>query len=194
MYRAAIGLKPRDARATRSWVTHYRTRASTRTPSQLSARQSGSRRITWTRTSASAMHSQHPASWTTRSPAIARRSDQTGSCPGPLIPRQRCRPTHTSEAPLEQDKLDEAVTAFREAIRLKPDDVESRMSMAYALQIQEKLDEAVAAYREAIRLKPDYAEAHYNLGTVLYEQEKFDEAEAEFDEARRLKPGIDEEP
>ena len=70
----------------------------------------------------------------------------------------------------DQGKLDEAVAAYREAIRLEPNHAQAYSGLVLALKAQGKLDEAVAAYREAIRLKPDNAEAHFNLGGVLRAQ------------------------
>ena len=51
--------------------------------------------------------------------------------------------------------LPEAVAAFKEAIRLKPESPESHYNLGIALQQQGKLAEAVAAHKEATRLKPD---------------------------------------
>ena len=90
-----------------------------------------------------------------------------------------------------QRKLDEAIAAYREAIRLKPDDCRGPLSTSASPDAQGKLDEAVAEYREAIRLKPDDAIAHYNLGQALNAQGKLDEAIAELPrgdpaQARRL--------
>jgi tetratricopeptide (TPR) repeat protein len=70
----------------------------------------------------------------------------------------------------DQGKLDEAVAAYREAIRLEPNLVQAYSGLVLALKDQGKLDEAVAAYREAIRLKPDSALARFNLGGVLRAQ------------------------
>ena len=72
-----------------------------------------------------------------------------------------------SVLPKDQGKLDEAIAAYREAIRLKPELAKAYSALVLALKAQGKLDEAVAAYREAIRLKPDNAEAHLNLGGIL---------------------------
>ena len=104
---------------------------------------------------------QRPASTrgssTRRSPPTARRSGSSPTTP---------RPTSTSATPCSsQGKLDEAIAAYREAIRLKPDYAEAHSNLGIALAGQGKLDEAIAEYREAIRLKPDYAAAHNNLGT-----------------------------
>jgi Flp pilus assembly protein TadD len=87
-----------------------------------------------------------------------------------------------------QGKHAEAVAAFREALRLKPDYAEAHNNHGNALDLQGKHAEAVEAYREAIRLRPDYPEAHCNLGTALDSQGKHAEAAAAYREATRLRP------
>jgi serine/threonine-protein kinase len=84
-------------------------------------------------------------------------------------------------------KRDEAMAAFREAIRLKPY-ARAHNRLGDALVDQGKVDEAIAAYREAIRLQPDDAEAHIRLGAVLCDtKHNYTGAEGEFREAIRLK-------
>jgi serine/threonine-protein kinase len=90
------------------------------------------------------------------------------------------------------EALGDAVAAFRETIRRKPDYVEAHVSLGRALEDQGKPDQAIAEYREAIRLKPDYALAHCNLGNPLMAMKKLDEAIAEYREAIRLRPGYGE--
>jgi tetratricopeptide (TPR) repeat protein len=87
-----------------------------------------------------------------------------------------------------QGKLAEAITAYREAIRLKPDYAVAHSNLGTALRGQGKLAEAIAVYREAIRLKPDFAAAHFSLGVALRDQGKLTEAIAAFREAIRLEP------
>ena len=67
-------------------------------------------------------------------------------------------------------RLDEAIAACRQAIRLKPDLAEAHYNLGIALQGKGQLDEAIAAYRQAIGIKPDFAKAHYNLGSTLRRQ------------------------
>jgi protein O-GlcNAc transferase len=61
------------------------------------------------------------------------------------------------------DKLDEAIAAYREAIRLRPDYAETFANLGKVLRNIARLDEALACFREAIRLKPDLIYAHENL-------------------------------
>ena len=92
----------------------------------------------------------------------------------------------------EQGKLDEAIAAYRQAIRVKPDFADAHSNLGLALQEQGKLDEAIAAYRQAIGIKPDLAEAHSNLGNALKEQGKLDEAVTAFRQAIGIKSDLAE--
>jgi tetratricopeptide (TPR) repeat protein len=59
-----------------------------------------------------------------------------------------------------------AETAYREAIRLDPEDAEAHDGLGLALTGLERYVEAEAAFREAIRLDPEDAEAHLYLETL----------------------------
>src|SRR5262249_45230592 len=76
----------------------------------------------------------------------------------------------------DKGQLDEAITEYREAIRIKKDDPVAHRNLGGALRDKGRLDEAIAEFREAIRLKKDDAEAHLNLGQALGEQGHFAEA------------------
>jgi protein O-GlcNAc transferase len=53
-----------------------------------------------------------------------------------------------------QEKLDDAIASYREAIRLKPDYAEAHFNLGSALAQQGNLEEAEDAFEEARRLKP----------------------------------------
>ncbi len=88
------------------------------------------------------------------------------------------------------DRSDDAVTEYREALRLKPDNSWVQVALDTTLKEQGKLDEEVASCREAVRLHPDDPWAHANLAGTLKASRKLDEAIAEFREAIRLKPDM----
>ena len=75
-----------------------------------------------------------------------------------------------------QGKLDDAVAAYRHAIRLKPKNATAHTDLGYALAAQGKLDDAVAACRQAIRLETGDAAAHAYLGYALRQQGKLADA------------------
>jgi tetratricopeptide (TPR) repeat protein len=83
--------------------------------------------------------------------------------------------------------LDEAIAAFRQAIRIKKDDGLAHYNLGLVLARTGRTDEAIAAYREAVRLQKDYPEAHQALGNVLYSKKRLDEAIAAFRRATRLR-------
>ncbi len=87
-----------------------------------------------------------------------------------------------------QNKLAEAVEAFRTAVRIRPDFAAAHHELGWALADLGKLDDAIVAYRKARRLKPDSVAGYNNLASVLRELGKPMEAIAEIREAIRLEP------
>lgn len=69
---------------------------------------------------------------------------------------------------VNENKLDEALECYSQAVRLKPDNPIMRYNLGVALERKRELKEAIAQYREAIRLQPKYAKAHRNLAVALY--------------------------
>ncbi len=86
-----------------------------------------------------------------------------------------------------QGKLEEAASAYRAAVALKPAYAEAQFNLGAVLHQKHELDAAEAAYRRAIALDPGIAVAHNNLGTVLKDRGLPDEALAAFAKATTLK-------
>ena len=84
--------------------------------------------------------------------------------------------------------LEQAITAYKKVISLKPDYVDAYTNMGVALQNQGKLEEAIDAHKKSISLKPDYAVAYSNMGNVLKDQGKLDEAIEAYNKAISIKP------
>jgi len=72
-----------------------------------------------------------------------------------------------------QGKLDEAIKAYDEAIRINPLDAEAWDGRGNALGDQGKYDEAIKAYDEAIRLEPNNAVVWSNKGATLKDQAEY---------------------
>jgi tetratricopeptide (TPR) repeat protein len=60
-------------------------------------------------------------------------------------------------------QFEEALSAARDALRLRPDYAEAHNNVAAACAALGRWDEAAAAAREALRLRPDFPLAHNNL-------------------------------
>ena len=84
--------------------------------------------------------------------------------------------------------LEQAITAYKKVISLKPDYVDAYSNMGVALQNQGKYEEAIDAHKKSISLKPDYAVAYSNMGNVLKDQGKLDKAIEAYDKAISIKP------
>ncbi len=90
-----------------------------------------------------------------------------------------------------QQKYEEAVAHFTEALRLNPGYEKAHYNLGNAFYTRGKYHEAVAHFTEALRLHPGYVNAHNNLGNVLFAQGKYEAAAACYAEAVRLNPAAD---
>ncbi len=87
-------------------------------------------------------------------------------------------------------RLDDAIAAFRRALKLRPDFPEAHSNLADALRESGSLEEALLACQRAIELNPNSAESHCVRGTVLREQGELEEALACFRHALQLSPKL----
>lgn len=85
-----------------------------------------------------------------------------------------------------QKKWMEAVSVFRNAVRLAPDSVAARRSLGVALSFVGKGVEAVETLREAVKLDENDAVTHYALGTLHSARNEPDQAFFHFDRAESL--------
>jgi Flp pilus assembly protein TadD len=79
------------------------------------------------------------------------------------------RPDYVSEAlALERaGDYDGAVTSYRLALRMRPNDTRILINMAIAFSKLGQEDEAVRAYKRALGVDPTLAAAHYGLAFLL---------------------------
>jgi tetratricopeptide (TPR) repeat protein len=68
---------------------------------------------------------------------------------------------------VKKGQIDEGISKYHEAIRLKPDYAEAHSNLGLALVSKGQIDGAIRAFQEAIRLKPDFAEANNSLARAL---------------------------
>jgi protein involved in polysaccharide export with SLBB domain len=65
---------------------------------------------------------------------------------------------------IEAGKLAEALVAFKESLRLRPDDLQTNLSLGITQAKTKSYKEAFEAFKRAARVKPDSAEVHFRLG------------------------------
>lgn len=96
--------------------------------------------------------------------------------------------TNRGEAARSLDRLDDAESCFRRALRHKPDCAITCNNLGLVLYRRGRLSEAEAAYRQAISIAPGRAKTWANLANVLRDWMRFDEAEAALRKAIELEP------
>src|SRR3990172_607849 len=82
----------------------------------------------------------------------------------------------------------EAIEAYRQAIRIKPDYAVAHYNLGVAYGKSGMYREGIEAYKQAIRIKPDLAEAHNNLGVAYGKSGMYKEEIEAYKQAIRIKP------
>jgi len=87
-----------------------------------------------------------------------------------------------------QNKDQEALTWFQQAISLNPKNYAPYFNIANVLQGQRLLDQALDYYQYAFTLNPHFAATYNHVGDILYIQEKYDRAIAYYQQSLILQP------
>jgi cytochrome c-type biogenesis protein CcmH/NrfG len=66
----------------------------------------------------------------------------------------------------------DAVTAYKKALELNPDDPNVRTDMGVCLKRLGRIDEAVSEFKKASRSDPRHFQSRYNLGVTLLQNKK----------------------
>lgn len=72
------------------------------------------------------------------------------------------------QAHYEAKRYKEAIDAYVQALRAKPDDAKIHFDLGLAYYGLSRYKEAAATFERAARLKPEWDEAHYRLGWAYY--------------------------
>ena len=88
----------------------------------------------------------------------------------------------------QKGRLAEAVDAYTNTLRLKPDYPEAHNNLGLILNRLGYEKEAFIHFQEAVRNRPDYSAAHTNLAIALAQQGKWKEAVTHFSKAFQLEP------
>jgi tetratricopeptide (TPR) repeat protein len=87
-----------------------------------------------------------------------------------------------------EDKLDEAIADYTNALRMKPHFPEAHFYLANALEKQGHLDAAIDEYNHALWFRPTQEQTHIFLGMALGKQKKYNEAAEHYRTALKLNP------
>ncbi|MBN2050328.1 MAG: tetratricopeptide repeat protein [Spirochaetales bacterium] len=89
-----------------------------------------------------------------------------------------------------QDQFDAAVSHYRDAIQLKPDNAEAFNNLSVAFKMKGELKAAVAAAEKAYALNPRRADIAYNLGNIYKQAGRVKEAVDYYKLALQGDPGF----
>ncbi len=106
-------------------------------------------------------------------------------------PQSAENPVHffTVAATLQsQNRNDECIAAYEQAVRVKPDYTEAWVNLGVAWKNKGNNERAIFCYRKVLQFKPDFAEIYYNLGNSL--RDKPFEAIANYQKAIQYKPDM----
>lgn len=92
-----------------------------------------------------------------------------------------------AEGYFAQGKLEQAISACKKALQLKPEAPLYKM-LGNALQAVGKIDEAKTCYVKAIEINPNFAEAYANYGSICVQQEQWQQAVSAYEKAIAIKP------
>ena len=87
-----------------------------------------------------------------------------------------------------QDKPDEAIELFNQAIEIDPKFSDAYSGRAFAYYIKGNNDQAIADYTKVIELDPSNADVYISRGSSYNDIEKFDLALGDFNKAIELEP------
>jgi tetratricopeptide (TPR) repeat protein len=86
------------------------------------------------------------------------------------------------------DGVNQAVTEYQAALRIKPDYVRAHTDLGSAFAKLGRLSDAIAEYRAALAVEPDLAIPHNNLGNAYAQLGLWEQAISEYGTALRLDP------
>jgi tetratricopeptide (TPR) repeat protein len=89
---------------------------------------------------------------------------------------------------LNPPRYAEALSYFRAAEAIRPQNSRARENVGWALRSLGRLDEAIDCFKKAIELDPKSVSAHNYLGIALHDQKKLDEAITCYQKAIALDP------
>lgn len=131
------------------------------------------------------MGRRKPAS--VRSGIASRQPRDPRTCPS-TTPDRLATLYHSALNYQSQGKLDRAIAAYLELLRLRPESVEALCNMGGIFHTRGQLTEAAEYYQRALQLKPDIPQLHYNLAGVRQGLGQMEAARQGYTRATLLRP------
>lgn len=119
---------------------------------------------------------------------MAAASTQTGSQTTTPVADAARAADNRGFALMSQDKYDDAIVAFREAIRLDPNDAKAYEGMSISYGELKQYRRSIQNYDHAIRLDPGNEDSHLGRGLAYSALGQYQRAIQDYDQAIRLKP------
>jgi Flp pilus assembly protein TadD len=88
----------------------------------------------------------------------------------------------------DENKYEEAILHYQEAIQLQPNFGEAYNNLGVALLNLKRYDEALGYFKEAVRLQPGLYKTYNNIGNILVYQGKYDEAIQMYRKSLEIQP------
>src|SRR5580693_3331896 len=83
---------------------------------------------------------------------------------------------------------DDAITNYRKALELEPNDAATHYHLAWALKYKRETREALKEFQATLKLRPRWADAHFGLASVWFDLQDQDSAVKELRTAEALDP------
>jgi tetratricopeptide (TPR) repeat protein len=80
----------------------------------------------------------------------------------------------------------DAAKAYENAVRLKPDDVDSQFFLAASYKELGLAFDAIKVYHDIIKTKPEFAAAHFHLGIIYLKVGNLQEAREQYEILEQL--------
>jgi superkiller protein 3 len=84
--------------------------------------------------------------------------------------------------------FDEAISAYRKAVMIEPNDAATHYNLGVAYGKKGMLDEAISAYKKTVATVFYHKKAHFNLGVSYLKKGMLDEAISEYKKVIALDP------
>jgi len=91
----------------------------------------------------------------------------------------------------EAGRYDQALQAFDQALKLKPNDPAITTYKATVFYAKGNYPQAMQLCEQALKLNPNFGRAYYQRGMIYEKQEKYDQAVADLQKAKSLGHGVD---